>query len=139
MTLSIVYDCETYPNVFTLAAEHSEYPMRWQFEISPWRNDSKAIIEFCYWIKQQGGRMVGFNNIGFDYPLLHMIVNGQGKVTPTQLYNKAQAIISSMDGSSVSTVISASSCKVRLYCVVSRWFIPIRGSAVRVGICSGTL
>jgi len=98
MTLSIIYDNEIYPNVFTLAAEHSEYPMRWQFEISPWRNDSKAIIEFCYWIKQQGGRMVGFNNIGFDYPLLHLLIQGQGKVTPQQLYDKAQAIISSMDG-----------------------------------------
>ena len=98
MTLSLIYDCETYPNVFTLAAEHSEYPLHWQFEISQWRNDSMSIIQFCYWLKQQGGRMVGFNNIGFDYALLHMIINGQGKVTPQQLYDKAQAIISSMDG-----------------------------------------
>jgi hypothetical protein len=96
--MNVIYDCETYPNVFTLAAADADSPFTWQFEISPWRDDSKAITQFCYWVKQQGGRMVGFNNIGFDCPLLHLLIQGQGKVTPQQLYDKAQAIIGSMDG-----------------------------------------
>jgi hypothetical protein len=38
--------------------------------------------------------MVGFNNLGFDYPILHMLFN-MGIATPKQLYLKAQAIIQS--------------------------------------------
>lgn len=96
--MRIVYDCETYPNVFTIAAEHVDMPLTWQFEISQWRNDSKQILEWLRWIKQNDGQMVGFNNIGFDYPLIHLIVQTQGKATPQDLYNKAQQIISSFDG-----------------------------------------
>lgn len=96
--MRIVYDIETYPNVFTLAAEHVDYPITWQFEISPWRDDSKAIMEWMWWIKQNNGQMVGFNNVGFDYPVVHLLVQQQGKATAATLYNKAQAIISSFDG-----------------------------------------
>jgi hypothetical protein len=41
--------------------------------------------------------MVGFNNVGFDYPILHLFVQQRGKVTTMQLYEKAQAIIGSQD------------------------------------------
>ena len=96
--MRIVYDIETYPNVFTLAAEHVDMPLTWQFEISPWRDDSKEIMQWLWWIKQNSGQMVGFNNVGFDYPVLHVLVQRQGKATPTELYAKAQQIISSFDG-----------------------------------------
>jgi DNA polymerase elongation subunit (family B) len=96
--MNIIYDLEVYANVFTLAAADADSPFTWQFEISPWRNDSKAIMDFCRWIKKADGRMIGFNNIGFDYPLLHLLVQAQGAATPQMLYDKAQAIIGSMDG-----------------------------------------
>jgi hypothetical protein len=96
--MNIIYDEETYPNVFTLAAADADSPFTWQFEISPWRDDSKVIMEFCRWVRQEGGRMIGFNNIGFDYPILHLLIQSQGKATPLLLYSKAQAIIDSMDG-----------------------------------------
>ncbi len=47
MSNDIVWDIETFPNVFTLAAEHAWLPITWEFEISDWRNDSRAIIEFA--------------------------------------------------------------------------------------------
>ena len=46
MSNDYVYDIETYPNVFTLALEHTDAPLCWSFEISDHRNDSKEIIEF---------------------------------------------------------------------------------------------
>ncbi len=92
--MDIIYDIETYPNVFTLAAEHADYPVTWQFEISPWRNDSREIIQWVYWIADQGGRMVGFNNEGFDYPVLHVLLK-MGMCNSEILYNKAQQIIQS--------------------------------------------
>ena len=70
MSNDFVYDCETYPNVFTLAVEHAQAPLHWLFEISDLRNDSREIVAFLQYLKQTNSRMVGFNNLGFDYPCL---------------------------------------------------------------------
>jgi hypothetical protein len=92
MRNDFVYDIETYPNVFTLAVEHADAPLRWLFEISDRRNDSSEICQFIYWLKDINARMVGFNNLGFDYPVLHMLVR-MGRATPYQIYDKAMSII----------------------------------------------
>lgn len=94
--MNIIYDIEVFPNCFTLSAEHADYPLTWQFEISPWRDDSQAIIEWCYWLRDQRARMVGFNNVGFDYPIAHTLLR-MGRGDPRVLYDKAIAIISSQD------------------------------------------
>jgi hypothetical protein len=91
-----IYDIETYPNCFTLAVESADAPFQWMFEISPWKNDSRGIIEFLHGIKAQNGRMVGFNNVGFDYPVIHSLVQ-MGNATPQALYQKAMAIIGSQN------------------------------------------
>ena len=92
----IVWDCETYQNVFTISAHHAHLPIEWSFEISDWRNDSSAIIQWVHWLKSIGARMVGFNSIGFDYPILHALCR-MGQANARTLYDKAQAIIESQD------------------------------------------
>ena len=96
MTHDIVWDCETYQNVFTISAHHAHLPIEWSFEISDWRNDSGAIIQWVHWLKGIGARMVGFNSIGFDYPILHALCR-MGQANARTLYDKAQAIIESQD------------------------------------------
>ena len=96
MSNDIVWDIETFPNVFTLAAEHAWLPIKWEFEISDWRNDSRAIIEFVQHLKQTDARMVGFNSLGFDYPVLHTLIR-MGHSDANTLYQKAMAIINSQD------------------------------------------
>jgi hypothetical protein len=91
-----VYDLETYPNVFTMAVEHAEAPLRWYFEISDWRNDSRGIIDFLQYLKETDARMVGFNNLGFDYPVLHTLIR-MGHSDANTLYQKAMAIIGSQN------------------------------------------
>jgi len=96
MSNDYVYDIETYPNVFTLAVEHSQAPLRWSFEISDWRNDSRDIVAFLQYLKDTDARMVGFNNLGFDYPVLHTLIRMGRSDAPT-LYQKAMSIINSQD------------------------------------------
>ena len=96
MVNDVIYDLETYPNVFTVAAEHATLPIKWSFEISAWRDDSAAIIDWLDGLRSIGARMVGFNNIGFDYPILHMLTR-MGKSDARTLYNKAMAIIGAQD------------------------------------------
>ena len=66
------------------------------FEISEWRNDSAQLVEFVRHLAASKARMVGFNNIGFDYPILHMLLQ-MGRSDAQTLYRKAQAIITSQD------------------------------------------
>lgn len=91
-----VWDVETFPNVFTCAFEHAEAPIRISFEVSNYRNDTPQLLKFLHHLRSAGCRMVGFNNVGFDYPVLHTLIRmGQGDA-PT-LYNKAMAIINGPD------------------------------------------
>lgn len=94
MVNDFIYDIETFPNVFTLAIEHAELPLRWSYEISDWRNDSREIVGFLHYLKESRSRMVGFNNLGFDYPVIHMLVT-MGVSDANTLYQKAMAIINS--------------------------------------------
>ena len=86
-----------YPNCFTLAAEHADMPLRWSFEISPWRDDRAQLWLWLLWLRGVGAQMVGFNNAGFDYPVLHLFCQMQGKATHADLYQKAMQIIQSRD------------------------------------------
>ena len=96
MTNDWVYDLETFPNVFTIALEHAESGVKVAWEISPWRNDSHQIVSFVDYLAATGARMIGFNNLGFDYPILHLLCR-MGTADAETLYNKAQAIIASQD------------------------------------------
>jgi hypothetical protein len=91
-----IYDIETFPNVFTLALEHADAPIKWSFEISDWRNDSREIVAFLQYLKDTNARMVGFNNLGFDYPVLHTLIR-MGHSDANTLYQKAMSVIHSQD------------------------------------------
>jgi hypothetical protein len=89
------YDVETFPNVFTVYFEHVENGRNWFFEISPWRNDLAKLIDFidaC--IEHKGAvRWVGYNSLGFDYPVTHYIYRQRGFTDAADIYAKAMEII----------------------------------------------
>lgn len=89
---AIVYDIETFPNCFTFCMEflHNETNVVW--EISQYRDDRKQLIEFFQWCVQNQVPMIGYNNIGFDYPVIHLLWNNPS-ATYQQLYAKAMEII----------------------------------------------
>lgn len=97
----IVYDIETYPNVFTFRSRHVATGERFNFEISFRRND---LHEFCRFIdacrNEPQCQWVGFNNFGFDYPVVHFIYMNEfthGGVTVGAIYDKAMSIIQGFD------------------------------------------
>lgn len=100
----VVFDCETYPNVFTLRATHAVTRTKWTFEISFRRNDATLLRMFLDALRAQGCRMVGFNNVGFDYPVLHYIY-GYPCVTNDDIYAKAMSIINAPDNARFSHLI----------------------------------
>lgn len=94
----IGFDLESYPNVFSAVFVHILTGRRYIFEISDRINQSKELYEFLFHAKRCGMRLVGFNNVGFDYPVLHEFVRIyalQGIVYASQLHAKTTSIIHS--------------------------------------------
>lgn len=88
----IVADAETYPNVMTLSAKHPATGHRWRFEYSRRRDNRPEMVQWLTALRSSGARMVGYNNVGFDYPLLHwMLANPQA--TTQQIYEYAMTLI----------------------------------------------
>ena len=88
------YDIETFPNAFTVWFLHPVTRRRWYFEISFRRNDIQSLCHFMEVMSSQQCRMVGYNNIGFDYPVMHFIYkNRDACITVTDIYDKAMSII----------------------------------------------
>lgn len=69
-----IYDEECYPNVFTLATMNASNGKKTLFEISNRRNDFARMKSFIMKLKDGCHRMVGFNNIGYDYIVLHELL-----------------------------------------------------------------
>jgi hypothetical protein len=65
---------------------------RWRFEISHRRNDIAELTNFVMQLKNCGARGVGYNNVGFDYPVLHRIIMQQIG-DPLTIYNLAMKLI----------------------------------------------
>ena len=67
----IIYDIETYPNVFTFACINVETDQRYIYEVSEYRNDWPTLRSvLSRWETDKNIVMVGFNNIGFDNPIM---------------------------------------------------------------------
>lgn len=87
-----IYDEETYPNFFSIGMKCATTGDRWTYEISDRINQTGELLAFMTVICGQGGRLVGFNNVGFDYPVLHLLLKNP-TATYADLYNKAMSII----------------------------------------------
>ncbi len=94
----IIYDIECYPNIWTLMASPCDNNDHYLFEISPRINDLQRLFHFIEWCKFNNHRMVGFKNLGYDYPLLHWILNycvsDSCEILTQRIYQKSNAIIS---------------------------------------------
>ncbi len=109
--MKVVYDIETYPQCFTLAARCVDAPFTWLFEISDYVDDTVALIQWVDWLRHNDGLMIGFNNVGFDYPVLHELLR-TGRGNPHMLYTKAMEIIQAPDHDRFAHMVFPSDCYV---------------------------
>lgn len=105
-----IYDIETYPNIFTFWAEHAWSNTRVGFEISPWCNDLQTMLEWFHWARANNVRMVGFNNVGFDYPVMHYILQNHHYMSVELIYAEAQRIISTPWNNRFDNIIYDNDC-----------------------------
>ena len=100
-----IYDLETYPNIFSCTAIDNEGNNSIAFECSTRRNDAAELFDWLDQRRRKKDRLVGFNNLGFDYPILHDLLSVRdkavivsGKAVAIRAYKKAQALIREQDG-----------------------------------------
>ncbi len=91
------YDWENYPNFSCVTIFRSSDLAWWTFEISEWVDQGIELNYFLTQVANSDGRMVGFNNRGYDYPITHTVMKYRGLVSPEILYNHGQRIIQSDD------------------------------------------
>lgn len=99
------YDEETFPNIFTCCFIHAATGMELMYEISDRRNDWQALVDMVHNLGRSGARGIGFNNLEFDYPIMHWLVQQHAGVTPQQIFAKAQQVIESNNENSWSNVV----------------------------------
>lgn len=93
---AFTYDCETFPNAFTLHARSLYGEQQATWEISEFKDDRQHLMQWFNWLAKTQSPMIGFNNLNFDYPVIHFIFHNPN-CTVQQIYQKAMSIINSQD------------------------------------------
>lgn len=96
LTRAVVYDIETFPNVFTLNAQSLNDDAGFTWEISEFRDDRRLLLDWFNYLATNQIPMIGFNNLAFDYIVIHLLYKNPS-ATVAQLYNKAMEIINSYE------------------------------------------
>lgn len=93
-----VYDLESLSNLFTYTGYRSKTDTWYQYVICKWRNDAKELYEH---LTEEKFVLCGFNNLAYDYPLLHHFLRHwkgeyeyyNGQELAQALYAKSQYLI----------------------------------------------
>jgi len=111
-----IYDLETYPNCFTMAIVRADGKHMHVYEISDRKNELEQMLNCFRVIRQRKFRMVGFNSLQFDYPIVHEILLGAAKAkqqgvqyqtTAAKLYKLAMKQIESFKGDGFGHTVKA--------------------------------
>lgn len=87
------YDIEVLPNIFTIAIIRVQTGEAWVYEISEWKNEISQILQFFDFFAANQIEMVGYNNVGYDYPIIHMIWKMREAITYQMIYEKNSHMI----------------------------------------------
>ena len=107
MSEHVIYDLESYPNIFTYCAVDRDGNNIRVYEISDRKNQTEELLQELRNLKINKSTMVGFNNSGYDYNLIHFILekaikakaeNKQVKITANQMFKYTQKVIDSYKG-----------------------------------------
>lgn len=90
-----IYDIETYKYLFCVVFKNIETNEIITYEISSRKNEINELLRF---LKTKVKKLIGFNNLNFDYPVLHWLMYNYKKFITTldltiAIYNKSQEII----------------------------------------------
>lgn len=87
-----IYDLETYPNFFLASFKNVKTNEYINFEISDRKNNCFLLQKFLF---QNVKGLIGFNNLNFDYPVLHnTVLKSNRPYKALEIYKEVESIIS---------------------------------------------
>jgi len=84
-----IYDLETYKDIFLACFIDIKSNQRFVFEISRRKNEFKQLEQF---LRTQCGLLIGYNNLSFDYPIIHNLLSKK-REEHAYYYNLANQLI----------------------------------------------
>ena len=69
-----VWDIETYKSAFTFSIVRADGKFPRCFEVSKRMNEISKVFDCLDYLHNNNHRMVGFNSVGFDYPIVHELL-----------------------------------------------------------------
>lgn len=102
--VDFTWDIETYPNIFSVVFADTENRVMYTFEISDRVDQREDLFKFCRYLYKNKHRMVGFNSLHFDSPVLHFLLRNKDK-SVKQIYNYAMKIINAGDDEKFSYLV----------------------------------
>ena len=93
MRIKYVYDIETFKNIFCAIFKEVDTNIIHTFEISSRKDQRNELFTLL-----KNSQLIGFNNINFDYPVIHWMAYNSIKYKTNfeyQIYLQANKIISS--------------------------------------------
>lgn len=100
-----IYDLESYPNCFTMTIVHASGKHLRQYEISDRKDETEGLANCLRYLVKNKCRMVGYNNLSYDYSLIHEIIqeliaaksdDRSPKITAAAMYKTTMQIIKKM-------------------------------------------
>ena len=79
-TKDYIYDIETFKNLFTFSIIRADGQHKRTFEVSARKNEVSKILSCLDYLADNNKRMVGFNSVGFDYPIVHKLLQSRAKL-----------------------------------------------------------
>lgn len=86
-----IYDLETYVNFFLASFKCIKTGKYYEFEISDRKSDINELRKF---LSQRKLKLIGYNNINFDYPILHKtILKNKHNWSAQEIYRVVEEVI----------------------------------------------
>lgn len=103
----VVYDIETFQNVFHCCCKDTESGRLYKFEISERKNQLEELVDFfCFTLEDYFKLFCGYNNHHYDDVIINYIIDYKNKLMDLpywricqSLYNLSQTIVEDEDGS----------------------------------------
>jgi hypothetical protein len=96
-----IWDIETYKHAFTFSIIRADAKFKKTFEVSSRINEVDRILACLDYLHENDHRLVGFNSCGFDYPIIHKLIENRdvlpktGKALAAKVFQWAQRQIDS--------------------------------------------
>lgn len=87
------YDLETMKNCFLFIGKFRGAHEVQVFELSFRKNQARELMQWLAYLKNLDVLMQGYNNLGFDYPIIDLAIKDPHGFNYMTAYNKAQEII----------------------------------------------